>query len=671
MPPMVSRSRALGLAAEREGRPGRTTGGTAALVKDRASNAPGMRDGSAHGNAGPAPADEGELSVRQAVIAAGGVAYRWSVGSDRIVWSDNVADVLADADPSLIATGRGYASLLDADSTDTRYDAVMAGDRIDHGAGVPFQVEYRLRPRGRGTPDAVWVEDAGRWFAGSDGRPAEVFGMIRNVSERREREEQLRYLSTYDPLTGLLNSNRLAEALEATLSRAQRAGTSCALLLVTIDNLDTVNEAYGFDIADTVITTVCARLEAIMRAGDVIGRFAGNRFGLVLDNCRDDEMAVAAERFLTSVRDTVVDTGHGPVWSTISIGGVALPRYGDTMRDAIGRAEEALTEARRHPGDCFVAYRPSEERSRRRSRNMHAASEILAALKEDRLVLAYQPIIDAQTGRPVMYEALLRLARSPDELAPASDIVPVAEELGLIRLIDLRVLDMVLETLKRYPAIRLSANISGVTATDPRWFASFVERVRDNVDVADRLVVEVTETTALYDLEDTARFIAQLRELGCAVAVDDFGAGYSSFRNLKELNVDIVKLDGSFSKNLHGNAANQIFMRSLIGLAGSFGLRTVAEWVETPEDAELLKGWGIDLLQGYLFGRAETGAPWQTATADAPPAAFPNRDGYSAISTALSDLNRLLSRRTGRPSDSTLRDNDNAPCGPEKPPRRD
>lgn len=601
------------------------------------------------------------------MVAAGAVVYHWTVESDAIVWSDNVADVLPGVDTQLVATGRGYASLLDIDNAATRYDAVMGSDKVDHGSGVAFHVEYRLRPRGRSAPEAIWLEDCGRWFAGSDGRPAEAFGMIRAIDERREREERLRYLSSYDPLTGLMNANRLADMLEEKLAGARRGDTACAFLMVTIDNLDVVNEAYGFDVADVVISTVCRRLEAIMRDGDAIGRFAGNRFGLMLDRCRDEEMAIAAERFLAALRDMMVETDSGPVWTTVSIGGVALPRYADTVKVAIARAEEALAAARRHPSDCFIAYRPSEERTRQRQRNMRAAGEIVAALKEDRLVLAYQPIIDARSGEVAMHEALLRLRSSAGEVTEAAEIVPIAEELGLIRLIDQRVVEIVLEVLKQNPTLRLSVNVSGVTATDPRWFAGIVDRVRDNGEVANRLVVEVTETTALHDLEDTTRFIASLRELGCAVAVDDFGAGYSSFRNLKELDVDMVKLDGSFCRNLHDNAANQIFMRSLIGLAGSFGLTTVAEWVETQEDAALLRKWGVNYLQGHLFGRAEPGVPWQAERPEPPTPSGSLRKEYDALKAALADLNSLLSRRTGQ-TDSTAANDSREK---KKPGRRD
>jgi EAL domain-containing protein (putative c-di-GMP-specific phosphodiesterase class I) len=199
--------------------------------------------------------------------------------------------------------------------------------------------------------------------------------------------------------------------------------------------------------------------------------------------------------------------------------------------------------------------------------------------------------------------------------------VPIAEKLGLVRLIDRRVVTLAVDTLKQHPQAQLTLNVSGITATDPRWFNQIMQMLAEEKDVTSRLTVEITETAALNDLTETARFITGLRELGCAVAIDDFGAGYTSFRNLRVLNVDMVKLDGSFCENLSTNRDNQYFVRSLIDLAQKFELRTVAEWVQTQEDAMLLKSWGIDYLQGAIYGDAISEPHWPLEpTADAEPA---------------------------------------------------
>ncbi|MGH6875008.1 MAG: EAL domain-containing protein, partial [Aestuariivirgaceae bacterium] len=294
---------------------------------------------------------------------------------------------------------------------------------------------------------------------------------------------------------------------------------------------------------------------------------------------------------------------------------------------------QTLAEARRLPSDGFVSYRPSPERISVRSINAQCAAEIVSGLKEDRFTLAFQPIIEASSDRVVMHEALLRMKTIEGMEIAAVHLVPVAEKLGLIRLIDRRVVTLAVDTLKRIPQARLTLNVSGITATDPRWFSQIMQTLAEEREITSRLTVEITETAALNDLTETARFIAGLRQLGCAVALDDFGAGYTSFRNLRVLNVDMVKLDGSFCENLSTNRDNQYFVRSMIDLAQKFELKTVAEWVQTQEDAMLLKSWGIDYLQGAIYGDAVSDPLWPS---DVSEPISPPVDATPAAVTAMS-----------------------------------
>jgi EAL domain-containing protein (putative c-di-GMP-specific phosphodiesterase class I) len=310
------------------------------------------------------------------------------------------------------------------------------------------------------------------------------------------------------------------------------------------------------------------------------------------------------------MRDSVVQTEAGPVWALLSIGAVVLPRHGAEPATAIARAEEALAQARKQPFDGFSIYRHSPERHAERMGNALCASEIVRCLKEQRLHLAFQPVIDARSRKPVFHEALLRLMDHTGEAIPAATLVPIADKLGLVRLIDRAVVDLAVAALRSHPEARISINISGTTATDPRWYPNIIATLGASRDVASRLIVEITETVALGDLSDTTRFVRQLNELGVMVAIDDFGAGYTSFRNLRAMPVEMLKIDGSFCRDLSENAENRYFVRALIDLATAFGLRTVAEWVESEADAALLVAWGIDMMQGNLFGHAETLPPW-------------------------------------------------------------
>jgi diguanylate cyclase (GGDEF)-like protein len=556
--------------------------------------------------------DDG-VRMRRALEAANETAYHWIIESDEILWSGNAAEVLGCA-PGVIATGRAYAAYLDADNFASRYDAVMRSNLTDDGGGVPFQIEYLFRPEGRQARRAIWVEDHGRWYCDANGRPAEVFGTVRRIDDRHQRDQHLGFLGNCDPLTGMMNRGRMAEALGEALSVAQNEASSCAFLIAAINNLPVVNEAYGFEVADDVVAATARRLRQVVRTGDAIARYSGSKFGIILNRCDEDELQIAAERFLAVARESVIETERGPVWAMLSIGALVLPRHATDVNMAMARAEEALTEARRLSSDGCVIFKPSEQRISERSLNARWATEIVRCLKDDRFRLAYQPIVDARTGIPVMHEALLRMVDAGGELIEARHLIPVAEKLGLVRLIDRAVVQMSLAALNKYPDAHISLNVSGTTATDPRWFRQLIDMMSPNRLVTGRLTVEITETVALGELSETARFVEQLRDLGCSVAIDDFGAGFTSFRNLRALPVDILKLDGSFCQGLKYHGDNQYFVRSLIDLAHKFGLKAVAEWVETREDAELLRQWGIDYMQGMHFGAALIDPPWSTKT---------------------------------------------------------
>ncbi|WP_421693269.1 EAL domain-containing protein [Aestuariivirga sp.] len=547
--------------------------------------------------------------LTRAVAESGLAAYCWDVPSDRIDWSPGAGGVLG-CEPAAVDSGRHFASLLDPQNLTSRYDTVLRGGGTDEGAGVFFRIEYRFMPGGRTGRESFWLEDQGRWHADADGRPARVFGTLRRIDERHRQEQHLSFLGHCDALTGLMNRGRLMEALGGALAASEREGTSCALLLATIINLPVVNEAYGPGVADEVIANVAQRIASVARAGDAVARYSGSTFGIVLNHCSRDELAVAAERFLGAARESVVETLRGPVWALVSVGAVILPRYGRDPGTAVAHAEEALAQARKQPAGDVVIHEPSEQLSTERSGNARDATQVIRCLKENRFLLAFQPVVDAVTGRPLFHEALLRMTGEDGQIVAAGHLIPIAEKLGLVRLIDKAVAEMVVDVLIRHPTMRISLNISGTTATDPRWYPEILAILSRQGALAKRVIVEITETVALGDLSHTIRFVEALRHLGCSVAIDDFGAGYTSFRSLRALPVEFLKLDGTFCHHLSGNGENQYYVRSLIDLAKSFGIKTVAEWVETEEDAALLRQWGVDLMQGSLYGMAEFSPGW-------------------------------------------------------------
>jgi diguanylate cyclase (GGDEF)-like protein len=551
-----------------------------------------------------------------ALRAADQAAYHWNIETDEITWSENIADILG-CPAEAVSTAKRFAALLDQENLSTRYDMVMNSQATDRGQGVAFELEYLFRPAGRKAQENVWVEDMGRWYASSDGRPTRVMGVVRRIDERHNRDQRLSFLGNHDPLTGLMNRGRLAEALEETIVMTQREGSKCSLAIVSINNLHVVNESYGFDVADEVIVAIGRRLKQVMRTGDGLSRYSGSKFGIIFNNCAEDELPIAIERLMSTVRDSVVETTHGPVWVMLSIGAVTIPTHADSANSAMTRAEVALTEASAMPSDTFIIFKPSKSKASEQLLNSRCATEIVRCLKTDGFRLAFQPIVNAKTGVVEHHEALLRMIDETGEVVAAGHLVPIAERLGLIRLIDRAVTQMAIATLHQYPEANLAINISGTTATDRRWYREMLETIRANTSVAGRLTVEITETVALSDLDATRELVEELRNAGCSVAIDDFGAGYTSFKNLRDLPVQVIKIDGTFCRNLAVSKENLYFVKSLVDLVHNFGRKVVAEWVATEEDAKLLASIGVDFLQGNFLGAANLTPPWKTADSSA------------------------------------------------------
>jgi len=562
----------------------------------------------------PDTSREPAFQSAEVFAAVGEVPYVWSIDSDALAWGVNAADVLKVSDLRLIASGRAFAKLLDHDTVQSRFDAVMRTSATDKGAGVPYQVQYGLRPK-PGTDAKLWIEDVGRWFAGADGKPARALGVVRVINERRAQEERLAYLSRFDGLTGELNRWHLTDVLSAALDDAIRNRGSCAFLIVAIDNLARVNEAYGFDVADEVISAVAKRLRAKMRGGDSVGRYSGNKFGVVLKSCTPDDIATAADRLLAGVRDDVVQTQAGPVAVTVTIGGVNAPRHARTLQEVLARAQEALDAAKAKRRGSFQPYRPNVEREALRRQNVRSSDEIVRALNENRIAVAFEPVVATASRAPAFYECLMRIRRTDGGIIGAGEIIPLAERLGLVRLIDHRMLELVVAELVAMPRLEASLNVSAASTIDPDWWTALATALRAHASAAGRLTVEITESAAIQDLDDTRGFVARVKDLGCRIAIDDFGAGYTSFRNLRKLGVDLIKIDGAFVQNLTRSEDDRVFVRTLIDLARRLGLETVAEWVQDEEAAALLAGWGCDYLQGHLVGLASLDRPWAAQSA--------------------------------------------------------
>jgi diguanylate cyclase (GGDEF)-like protein len=552
------------------------------------------------------------------LASLGQATFVWEIATDAITWSGNAASVFPDIAPEMLASGAEFSKLIEP-SRSIRADALGQSAPVHGEEGTPYRIEYGVR-NSTAAP-VIWIEETGCWFPGPDGKPVRAQGIVRLNSERHARDQQLVKLSRHDPLTGELNRTQLIASLAEVIEECGRLRTSSAFMLIGIDHLARVNDAFGFDVADAVIAEVGKRIRARLRGGDVLGRFSGNKFGLILRNCTVDDINVAAERFLAAIRDDVVPTKSGPVSVTASIGAVGVPRYARNTDEAINRAQETLDGAKSRRAGSFSLWKPNVERDAQRRVNIRVTDEIVTALNERRIVVAFEPVVEARSRNAAFYECLVRMEQQDGEALLAPDIVPVAERLGLIRLVDHRVLELAVAELAASPNVQLSLNISPATTTDPDWWTGIESLMRAHPGVGERLIVEITETVAIQDLDDVRGFVTRLKNFGSRIAIDDFGAGYTSFRNLRKLGVDIVKIDGAFVQNIARSADDRAFVQTLIDLARRLQIKTVAEWVQDEESAVMLREWGCEYIQGRLIGLASLERPWSAPPDTVLPAA--------------------------------------------------
>ena len=245
---------------------------------------------------------------------------------------------------------------------------------------------------------------------------------------------------------------------------------------------------------------------------------------------------------------------------------------------------------------------------------MSICATVQAALREDRLLFAFQPVVCAATGKIDYFECLLRMRDPLGSIVAGGEFITAIEQLGLIGFIDAYVLEKTVQELTDHPEIRLGLNVSGLTACDGWWLESLILALRGRPDLARRLIVEITETAALRDIDESSHFVDALHDAGCRVALDDFGAGHTSPQHLRVLAVDTVKIDGSFVRNLADSREKRTILHELSGLIKGFGFITVAEGVENAADAALVRAEGIGYLQGYHLGPPTLERTWLEAS---------------------------------------------------------
>ncbi|OYW24625.1 MAG: hypothetical protein B7Z49_02700 [Hydrogenophilales bacterium 12-63-5] len=424
------------------------------------------------------------------------------------------------------------------------------------------------------------------------------------------------YLAERDALTGLYNRHRFEQEIQHMLVDCERNNSQGALLFFDLDEFKVVNDSFGHRAGDALLIRVASEIGTLVRRNEVLTRLGGDEFALLVPNANEDTVIQLAERVVRAVAAIPFRFEGQNLRLTTSVGIALYPSQAADSDELVAHADMAMYQAKQAGKNTWRVYRPDLDKSRFMVEHLTWNDRITYALENNLLQLHFQGIYHAQSGELAHLEALVRMVdeQHPDQLIMPGRFIPLAEKSGKILDIDRWVLAESIRLLRERPDMPdLAVNISGRSFDDPRLPQYIDDLLRDNGVAPARLQVELTETSAVSDLADAQRFIESLRTTGCGVCLDDFGSGFSSFAYLKHLQVDTLKIDGLFVRNLPTDRDNQVFVKAIADVARGMGKRTVAEFVEDARTLTMLREIGVDMVQGYHLDKPQRDHPGLTA----------------------------------------------------------
>ncbi|OFZ92996.1 MAG: hypothetical protein A3I62_02715 [Betaproteobacteria bacterium RIFCSPLOWO2_02_FULL_62_79] len=453
-----------------------------------------------------------------------------------------------------------------------------------------------------------WIGINARVVSDDNGATLGIRGTTRDITEQYLATKRIEHLAMHDVLTDL--PNRLS--LQCRIESVMQAGGVGALLFLDIDHFKYVNDNFGHRAGDQLIIGVGSVLRDLARpCNGELYRLGGDEFAIHLPEGLRKEAIDAAESALDAISHYRFQASEQKVVSNLSVSiGIALyPFHGNDLPGLLSNVDIAMYQAKDLGRNRYVLFDQSSDNLRSTHKRVHWAKKLRDALDDDRLILFSQPVVRLRDRKPVHHEILVRILDDDGTYILPANFIELAESLGLVQEIDMCVVEKLLRFMREHKQIgkklRYFVNLSRVSISDQRWIKRFVKLLRESRVDPSQLVFEITETAAMSEIDVTLTFIRQLKDMGCRFALDDFGAGFSSFYYLKRFEVDYLKIDGSFIRDLATDEGSRIFVKALNDVAQGLSKQVIAEWVETPEVLKILTGMGAQFGQGYLFQRPQ------------------------------------------------------------------
>jgi len=529
-------------------------------------------------------------------------SWTWEVETGRLDWSDEMFRIHGFVPQPRSPHFDVYRTLIHPkDQTQTEQLFQRAVAEL-----TPFDTEYRV-VRADGT--VRWLHALGQVTAGSDGRAREIFGTCQDITDRRELQLRLTRQALHDELTGLPNRAMLIGRLRSAVSDLGGRGVSAAILFIDVDRFKIINDSLGHDAGDDVLITLAERISAILRPTDTVARFGSDEFVVMCTHVQDRREALEiAGRVREAAREPILWRDAELVVS-LSIGIALSTVTGQDPAELIRDADAAMYRAKQDGRDRAVLF--ADNMRAAAVRRLETETDLRRALSSDQLKVFYQPIVRLADRSLVGFEALVRWQHPTRGLLAPGDFLGVAEETGLIVPIGEWVLEQACVQLNEWHAdyahrsqLWVSVNLSARQVSQPDFADQAAEILRRTAVDPGLVELEITESLLMLDTRESSRILSALGDLGLRLCVDDFGTGYSSLSYLKRFPVQKLKVDRSFVAGLGADADDSAIVQAILALAGSLGLESVAEGIETTAQLDVLKALGCPDGQGTLFSPA-------------------------------------------------------------------
>ncbi|WP_148086491.1 bifunctional diguanylate cyclase/phosphodiesterase [Micromonospora sp. HM5-17] len=522
--------------------------------------------------------------------------WEWHLPTDQVVWSPTLKAMIGLA-PETDLDYPTYREMIHPD------DLGLVEAALDQAIrdGSSFTYVHRMY-RADGRQMRV-LQCYGEVFTDESGQPLRMLGTAHDITEIRQAQDELAYLATHDPLTGLPNRR----ALTARMSELTAAGgTTAALLLLDIDNFKDINDLRGHTVGDEVLRLLARLLTEHLPAEAVLGRLGGDEFAVLLPSCDADQALAVGAGLCDLVARTPLAVHDEPLRVTLSIGAAPLDSTDDDTL-LLAHADLALYQAKGEGRNRARLFAPEQQRLA--AERVHVVSRVRRALETGQLQLDAQPIIDLTDERIRSYELLLRVRDDQRRQIGPGEFLPALERGDMIYELDRWVVETATRALASARAagmdLRFDVNISSRSLEDPSFGDWVVGTLTAAGVPATQLGLEITETTAIENLDAARRLASTLTSAGCRFSLDDFGAGYGSFVYLKHLPFSTVKIAGEFVRHADHGGSDPILIDAVVRAAHGLGMRTVAEHIDRPELVPVLRRLGVDRGQGYHLGRPE------------------------------------------------------------------